>query len=186
MSDVNSIADNQNGYGLVSRFFHWLMAVLFLWQFASALLRIFAKDTAIYNFFWAAHFQLGFALLVLVLLRGLWGLINLGRRPHKQGAMGRLALAGHLALYGLMFAVPALALLRAYGGGRGFSFLGMQIFEPTGVQDAALTAPANMLHGPLGWILLAAIAGHVLMALVHHFVLRDGTLRLMAGRGTAG
>lgn len=182
MSNMNTFLDSRNGYGLISRAFHWLMALLFLWQFISAILRVFAKDTMFYNFFWSAHHQLGFALLVLVLLRGLWGLLNINRRPHKQGRAGKLVALGHLLIYGLMFAVPAVALLRTFGSGRGFSFLGIQIFEQTGVQNAALTAPGNALHGLLGWLLLAVIAGHALMALVHHFALRDDTLRYMTGR----
>jgi len=182
MSKTNIFLDNRNGYGLISRAFHWLMAILFLWQFISALLRVFAKDTELYNFFWSAHHQLGFALLILVFLRGLWGLLNISRRPHKHGHAGKLALLGHLVIYGLMFAVPAVAVLRTYGSGRGFSFLGVRIFEQTSVQNAALTAPGNALHGLLGWVLLAAVAGHVLMALFHHFALRDDTLRYMTGR----
>jgi len=182
MSKTNVFFDNRDGYGLISRAFHWSMAILFLWQFISAILRIFAKNTMVYDFFWAAHHQLGFALLILVLMRGGWGLLNIRRRPHKHSFAGKLALLGHLVIYGLMFAVPAVALLRTYGSGRGFSFLGVQIFEQTGVQNAALTAPGNALHGLLGWVLLAAVAGHVLMALVHHFALRDDTLRYMTGR----
>lgn len=182
MSNMNTLLDDRNGYGLVSRAFHWSMALLFLWQFISAILRVVAKDTMVYSFFWSAHHQLGFALLILVVLRGIWGVLNIHRRPHKQNLAGKFASLGHLAIYGLMFIVPAVALLRAYGSGRGFSFLGIQIFEQTGVQNAALTAPGNALHGLLGWVLLAVIAGHVLMALVHHFALRDDTLRYMTGR----
>ncbi len=73
MNKINSIWDGPNGYGAISRMFHWLMAALFLWQFISAALRIFVKDTPLYSFFWSAHFTIGFSLLVLVLLRGIWG-----------------------------------------------------------------------------------------------------------------
>ncbi len=174
--------DDRNGYGLVSRSFHWLMVALFLWQFISAILRIFIKDTPIYGFFWSAHAQLGFVLLFLVLARGVWGLMNVKKRPYEEGMGGKLAVLGHVVIYALMFLIPAVALLRSYGSGRGFSFLGMQIFEKTGVQNAALTAPGNALHGLLGWTLLVVVAGHVLMALVHHFAMRDDTLRHMVGR----
>ena len=51
MANANTIWDSRNGYGVVSRSFHWLMALLFLWQFMSAILRVFAKDSAIYSFF---------------------------------------------------------------------------------------------------------------------------------------
>lgn len=182
MNNTNTIYDMSSGYGLISRALHWLMAILFLWQFVSALLRVAAKDTPIYSFFWSAHHQLGFVLLVLVILRGVWGILNLNCRPHKSGHVGKLAALGHIVIYVLMFAVPSLALLRTYGSGRGFSFVGIHIFEQTGVQDAALTAPGNALHGLLGWALLAVIMGHILMAFIHHFALRDDTLRHMTGR----
>jgi len=181
MNRSKPIWDTPNGYGLVSRYLHWLMAILFVWQFTSTILRFFVKDVPIYNFIWPTHSQVGFALLLLVLVRGVWGLLNLSKRPHKAGVSGKLAGLGHLIIYGLMFAVPALALLRTYGNGRGFSFLGMEIFAKTGVQDAALTTPGNAAHGLLGWVLLAVIVGHVVMALVHHFALRDNTLRHMTG-----
>lgn len=173
--------DTPNGYGVVSRYLHWLMALLFVWQFTSAILRVFVKDTAIYNFFWPTHYQVGFALMLLVMIRGIWGVLNYSRRPYKAGIVGKLAGLGHVVIYALMFAVPALALLRSYGNGRGFSFLGMPIFEQTGIQNPALTAPGNAAHGLLGWVLLALIVGHVFMALMHHFALRDNTLRHMTG-----
>lgn len=182
MSRINHAFDSPDGYGLISRSLHWLMVVLFSWQFITAILRVFAKDTAIYDLVWSTHSQLGFALFLLVLVRGLWGLLNLSMRPHRSGVLGGLAGLGHLVIYALMFAVPALALLRSYGNGRVFSFLGLQVFESTGIQDAALTAPANAVHGLLGWLLLAAIIGHVLMVFVHHFAMRDNTLGLMTGR----
>ena len=46
-------------------------------------------------------------------------------------------------------------------------------------------APANAAHGLLAWTLLALIAGHVAMVLLHRFLWRDGTLARMAGRGPA-
>ncbi len=185
MNRTNPLLDNPNGYGVISRSLHWLMAVLFVWQFISTTLRVFAKDTPIYNFIWPTHYQVGFALLLLVLVRGAWGLLNASRRPHKTGLIGKLAAFGHLVIYALMFVVPALALLRSYGNGRGFSFLGMEIFAQTGVQNPALTAPGSAAHGLLGWVLLAVIVAHVLMAFIHHFALRDNTLHLMTGRRTA-
>ncbi len=181
MRDKTSLWDNRAGYGLVSRGLHWLMAAMFLWQFVSAILHALDRQSAVARFFWSAHHGLGFALLVLVLLRGLWGLLNLRRRPTASGPLDAAAKVGHVVIYLLMFAVPALALLRAYGGGRGFSFLGLQIFAPTGLRDEALMAPGNAAHGFLGWVLLVVIAGHVLMALYHHFALRDDTLRRMTG-----
>lgn len=185
MASATPLTDAPEGYGPISRSLHWLMAFLIAWQFASALLRVYAEDTTIEGFFWSTHFSVGFTIYVLALVRGVWGLINLKRRPkHPRSLLGRAALGGHFALYALMIVVPLLAILRAAGNGRGFSVYGLQLVSAGGVSVPALVEPANALHGLLGWVLLALIVGHIAMALFHGLVLRDGMLDRMAkGRG---
>lgn len=183
MTSPSSIwLDNAQRYGIVSRCLHWLMAAGFAWQFTSATLHWLAKDSAIEKFFWSTHPSLGFALLVLAVIRAAWGLVNLRRRPgHAAGWAGRAAAAGHLLLYALMIAVPVIAVLRAYGRGRGFSPFGVTIMQPTGQEIPALVDLGAALHGELGWVLLAVIAGHIAMVLVHRRIGED-VLPRMAGR----
>jgi len=173
--------DSPAGYGPVSRIFHWSMAFLFFCQFVIAVTLFFSGDSPVGDQLWPIHQELGFSLFLLVFARGIWGVLNLANRPPKQGLSGRLATLGHSVIYALMIAVPALALLRASGDEYGFSFLGIQIFKPTGTENTVLTAPGNALHSLLGWVLLVVVAGHAVMALFHHFVLRDDTLRKMTG-----
>lgn len=178
-----SIWDRPQGYGIVSRILHWLMAVLFGFQFLSAIFHLIDREMAITKMLWSFHHTLGFVLLLLVALRAVWGLLNLrSRPPHGHGIVGLASLGGHLALYALMIFVPAVALLRVYGGGRGFNVLGMQIFQP-GTRDETLMAPAQLLHGPAGWVLLALVAGHVAMVFVHKYRWREDILgRMTRGR----
>lgn len=157
------IMDRPDGYGVVSRSLHWLMAVLLAWQFTSAASRQFLPDTPIEDFFWFSHTSLGFLLLVLVLVRGAWALANARRRP-RTGAAARY---GHLVLYLLMVTIPSLALLRAYGRGRGYSAFGIEIFSPRDNEIESLVELANSWHGVLGWTLLAFAVGHVFMAFLH-------------------
>ena len=84
-----------------------------------------------------------------------------------------------------MLVVPTLALLRQYGSGRAFAPFGIPLWPASGERIEALVAPANAAHGLLAWTLLALIAGHVAMVLLHRFLWRDGTLARMAGRGPA-
>ena len=63
--------------------------------------------------------------------------------------------------------MPALALLRAYGSGKGFSPFGLPLMPATGVKVDWMVAPANAIHGFLAWTLLALIAGHIAMVIVH-------------------
>ena len=91
--------DTPERYGRVSRGFHWVMAALFAWQFTGALLYVTIGDAALTRLIGGSHFTLGFTLFVLVLLRGVWGLANLHRRPaHRDGAPApSLAVVGRWA-----------------------------------------------------------------------------------------
>lgn len=174
------ICDTQAGYGLISRSLHWLMALLFAWQFTSALLHYFADDTAAEAFFWSTHLSVGFTLYLLSLVRGAWALANWRRRPaHSGSPLERAASIGHLALYSLMIIVPLLAILRAIGNGRGMQVYGLELIALGGEPNPLLTSPANVVHGVLGWALLALVVGHVGMALLHGMVWRDSTLDRM-------
>ena len=173
--------DTPERYGLVSRALHWLMAGLFLWQFLGMGLRLALGRHPVSAFFVGTHAPLGTLLFLLVLLRGAWGLANARRRPpHGPGLAGRAAWAGHLVLYALMLAIPTLALLRQYGSGRAFAPFGIPLM-PGGERIPALMAPANAAHGNLAWLLLALIAGHVAMVVVHRLRGQD-VLPRMAGR----
>jgi cytochrome b561 len=178
------VRDSRQGYGIVSRTLHWAMALLFVVQFTSALLHLLADESPAAELLWPWHFQVGFTLWWLVLLRGSWALLNFRNRPPHEGPgpIARAATAGHLALYVLMVIVPTLALLRAAGRGRGVQLYGIQWVGP-GPEQPALTAPGNLAHGTLGWVLLSLIVGHVCFALWHGFIRRDGTLsRMWRGR----
>ena len=157
--------DNAERYGGVSRLLHWGMALLLLWQFLSAALRVLAEDTAIEQFFWSTHKPLGFVLIVLAALRLLWALVNRARRP---ATLSRMASLGHAGLYVLLLAVPGLALLRQYGSGRAFEPFSLPLFAGfEGEKIGWMIEPANLLHGWLGWLMLLMIVGHVVMVKVH-------------------
>lgn len=175
--------DSPDRYGTVTRLLHWGMAALFAWQFTGAALHAWDRDAAITQWFWASHGSLGVLLLVLVALRGIWGLENLRRRPDAEpGLRGRLSTAGHTGLYLLMIAVPVVAMMRSHGRGKGMAVFGLPLFEATGREVPALVAIGNALHGWLGWLLLALVAGHVAMVGVHRFVWRDQVAARMGGR----
>ena len=177
-----NLSDSPDRYGLVSRVFHWGMAVLFAAQFLSAAAHwALERENALRQTLWSYHATLGTTLFLLVLLRGLWGLANMSRRPEHDGPMGRAAQLGHLGLYALMVIVPSLRLLSAAGSTRGFSYLGIQVLPARETEIAWLSGMAEW-HGELGWILALLIAGHIAMAVIwHRVVQRDDTFRRMAG-----
>ncbi|UYV35927.1 cytochrome b [Rhodobacteraceae bacterium D3-12] len=178
-----ALHDTPERYGSVSRALHWGMAALFLAQFISAAAHFFLpRENAVREVLWGIHTPLGVTLFLLVLLRGVWGLMNLKRRPSAEaGLMGMAATAGHIALYALMIIVPGTRLLAAAGSTRGLSYLGLEIFAPKTAETAWMQAPSEW-HGELGWVLALLVVGHIVMAVGwHQIIKRDSVLRRMAG-----
>lgn len=160
-----SLTDNNQRYGTVSRILHWGMALLLLWQFLSAASHFFFDDTAIEAFFWPSHKPMGLLLFVLIIIRIIWALINVSNRPPSISWLARL---GHIVLYLLLLAIPTLGLLRQYGSGRSFEVFGITIFSGFESEKIQWTLDlGGLLHGELGWLLLALTIGHVIMSYWH-------------------
>lgn len=153
-------------YSRLSRHLHWGMAALFTWMFITTGVRALLPDSALEDALWPTHRPLGALLMLLVVVRLVWALVERSRRPASVSLAASL---GHKALYALMVAVPALALLRQYGSGRAFSPFGIPLmpgFEGDAIEW--MTAAGSNFHGLLGWTLLALAVGHAVMAIWHH------------------
>ena len=173
-------------YSRVARWLHWGMAALLAWQLGGMLLKDVLGRGPVTKFWVGSHASVGTLLLALIILRIIWALIDWRRRPaHQTGLIGLAARAGHALLYLLMLIVPAIALMRMIGDGKGVTLFGTQWVAPTGQTIPWMTAPANALHGNLAWLLLALIMGHIAMVVVHQWIWRDGTLSRMLGTAFA-
>ena len=68
-------------------------------------------------------------------------------------------------------------LLRMAGGGYGLTAFGFDIFAEG--EKVAWAATLGQLHAPLAWMLTALIIVHTAMALYHHYIKKDNTLKRM-------
>ena len=158
-------APSATRYDSVSRWLHWGMAVLFALVFATALAHYFVPKSAIDGLLWPRHRPLGALLMLLVVLRSAWALLHAGQRPPH---VSRAAHLGHLVLYALMVAVPFLGLLRQYGSGRAFDPFGLPLMAARPDDKIEwMVDLGGLLHGELGWVLLACVVGHIAMTLWH-------------------
>lgn len=178
--------DTDLHYGKITRMLHWTMALLFAWQFTGMGLRLALGRTPVVSFFVGTHASIGTLLMALAIIRAVWGLFSLRNRPtHEGGIVGLAARLGHMALYGLMLLVPTLALFRAYGSQRGAAFFGVPVIPGAPEKIDWMVNAGNAAHGLLAWTLLAMIAGHIAMVIIHRTVWKDDVLNRMAGRSLA-
>lgn len=171
-------------YGQVAQFFHWSTAVLVLAAFT---LGPGGSEQRVYSpaqdFERQIHETLGLCVLGLLVLRLLWRLLD--TRPvaiQLPPWMNILAKAVQVALYLLLFAVPASAIVGAWLEGHPLTLLaGIQIVPPVGLSHD-LGATIASVHTWLGDTILWLAGFHAVAALYHHFLLKDSVLVSMLPR----
>ncbi|MCQ4303487.1 DUF2218 domain-containing protein [Stutzerimonas frequens] len=173
----NRALDSRTRYGTVSRVFHWLMALLIVWQFLKLGDRIAEGEHWVGQTLVPWHVSLGAVLLVLVLLRIFWSASQLSRRPLHDPATAWLVKGGHLALYACMMAMPVTGVLYLVGNGYGLKVFGQQLVEKG--PEIAWAASVGGLHSPLAWLTVLLVIGHIGAALYHRLVKRDDIMQRM-------
>ena len=90
-----------------------------------------------------------------------------------------MAHLGHLALYGLMIAIPLSGWLMSSAKGFQTVYFGVLPIPDLLAKNPELGELLATLHGGLNLLLVLTVLGHAAAALKHHFVDRDDVLRRM-------
>lgn len=172
-------SDSKESYGTVSRLLHWATAILVAWQLLKVFDRIDEGEHWVGQTLVPWHISIGVLVLLLVLPRFVWALRNRRNRPPSPPAiLGFLAKAGHVALYVALVLLPLTGISIMIGRGYGLTAFGVELVPP-GTEVPWLAAIGGTLHSPVAWLLLALATGHIVMALWHQFVRKDGLLQRM-------
>jgi cytochrome b561 len=169
------IEDSRERYGKVSMAFHWVMAGLIGWQLLKLGDRIAEGEHWIGQTLVPWHVSVGTLLLGLIVLRLLWVASQRRQRPAHDPATAWLVKGGHGLLFVGMLAMPVTGVLTMVGGGHGLTAFGIELIAKG--EKVAWAGAVGGLHSPIAWALTALVIGHIGMALFHHFVRRDDTLR---------
>jgi cytochrome b561 len=159
---------------------HWLTVLCLVMAAALILTRDQVDGRALEQWLLEGHRHFGLLVLLLLLARVVVRL-RAGKLPPagEHSPIIRVAAAlTHIALYGLLLALPLLGWALSDAEDKPVHFLGATLPAIVGA-DEDLADRLQMLHTDAAWLLLGLVTLHVAAALVHHFVLRDGTLRMM-------
>lgn len=188
------LANTAASYGAVARALHWLTALLILAAVALALYmqglpRGSDAEVARVSLLYSVHKTIGIAALATALLRILWAVAQPKPLPlHPENRLETFAATAiHWSLYAAMLALPVTGWL-FHAATDGFA----PILWPFGQslpfvpKSPALAMLFRALHGLSANLLYGSLALHVLGALKHAVVDRDGTLaRMVTGRAPA-
>jgi len=164
-------------HGATTRAIHWGTALLVLaaWVVGSTMEefpRGGGRELAM-----QVHYSLGVLVLGFAALRIAWRAVSPPLQVEGSGWQRLAAQGMHLSLILLTVGLPLSGLLDRWARGRAVAvFGGIALPAPFPVPGGKLWGEAHEL---LANLLLAAVAAHVLAALWHQFVVRDGTLSRM-------
>lgn len=179
-----AIMNTKSEYGSIAKFFHWLIVLLIIINltlgFSFGVISSEAQDKLV-----PIHQMIGLSILLLVVLRLLWALINI--KPRLPTATARWERAAIWTVHGLLYVVLIAMPLSEWifstaqdhpPGifGLSFPFPGIPLSDAIG--DWGFT-----IHQTLAWVLMILIVIHILAALKHHFYDRDHIfVRMLPGK----
>ena len=182
MNEPSREATNDSGethrYDATTIALHWITALLVasLWVIAHYI-DDFPRGPARINMR-SAHILLGAVLAATVLYRIYWRARHgRGLPPINSGNLATLTKVGHFILYVLLAATIVLGVTNAWV--RGDSFFNQWTIPSIAPGNKALRKQIGDLHELAANVILIVAGVHALIALAHHFLLRDVTLRRM-------
>ncbi|WP_460273980.1 cytochrome b/b6 domain-containing protein [Celeribacter sp. ULVN23_4] len=180
-------------YGALARFFHWAIALLILADIALGLIGENTPrnaDTASgLQTLYSVHKTIGVSVLLLAVLRALWAIIQPKPVPVHPNRKAETFLAEviHWMLYGAIFVMPLSGWVM-HAAETGYA----PILWPFGQnlpfvpKSDDIAHVAGAVHGLSAWVIYIAVALHVLGALKHALIEKDGVLARMVTGKDAG
>lgn len=182
MSDASDIAPVPARHGFASRFFHWAVAALVLLMIPAGFVMIQeGLPRPVQNALFLYHKNAGVLVFALVILRLVWRKIQ--PPPPLPESVPRwqawLATVNHRLLYALLLLMPIAGYVRVKAGGFPIETLdawGVPALVP---ESEAIAGIAKSLHYYGALTISALIALHLLAALYHGVIRRDGVTARM-------
>ena len=172
----------ENKYSRLQISIHWLVFLLVVVAYAAMELRGFfpRSDRPVINMI---HVSCGISIFVLMIARLLVRLKSPAPPivPKPSPMMTGFAHLGHLVIYLLFIALPAIGMVMMYYRGNPWFAFGLTM--PFAAQsNFALVDSLKGLHVLLANIGYFVIGLHALAALLHHYLWKDNTLLRMMPR----
>jgi len=159
---------------------HWAIAALIFVGFP---LGIYMHDLPLSPVklrLYSYHKWIGITVLAFAIARLAWRAAHRPPPPVPMPAwQARAAAAGHLLMYVLMFAVPLTGWTMSSALGFKVVWLGVLPLPDLVAKDKALGEVLKVVHQTLSLSLAAVVALHLVAALEHQFVRRDGLMKRM-------
>lgn len=168
---------------------HWIIGITIIVMLALGKYMESFEAYALYDI----HKSIGMIIIAFVLARVFWRILNSWPEPASNySSIEHLtAKVVHWILIIGTVALPISGALMSGAGGHGLAIFGWELLaeniDPNNLEEViplnkTLAGLGHEIHGIAGNVMMIAIVLHLLGALKHHIIDKDGTLRRMLGK----
>ena len=173
------------GYTPTAKSLHWLILALLIVQFTAAwTMPHIGRSTPVTPLI-SLHFTMGVVILAVAIVRLAWRAAHGEPEPEAgvppwQTTSARIV---HWLLYLLLFVLPILGWINASWRGMPIVMFGLELPQLVATRAAGWGWSGDVHALLSNYMLLTLVGLHVLAALYHYFIRRDGVLqRMLLGR----
>jgi len=166
---------------LLTRVLHWGTVVILLVSVGAILYRETTEQRVLRQVLMELHRQLGLLVLLILVARvvvcSLKGLVN--HAPDLSAGMRCAATLAHWSIYGVLAGLVLLGWALCNAHAIHLRLCGVIPLPDLVAPDSDLADTLSDYHIWAAWVLLSLVVPHVLAALWHHYIRRDGVLTAM-------
>ena len=171
----------KTAYDATAKLFHWFVVVLVGTQFISAWIMPDIRGNQSPPYLMSIHMSFGVTIIFVMLLRMAWRLTHpVPSLPNDMPRWQvRTAQAIHYAFYLLLFVIPFTGW--AWASSRGWNIRIFSIYDLPALTShgSSIGHAAGQLHSLLATFVLLLIGLHVMAALYHYVMKKDGVMQRM-------
>ncbi len=175
------ILNSDTNFGAIAKFFHWVIALLVILMIPLGFLMGGASGS-LFSILITLHKSTGLTILFLLILAYLWRLMN--KRPKFASDtpvwQAKLANWTHAGLYIFLFLQTLTGWIMTTAADYAPNFWWIVKIPAPGISMNKTTARVcNFIHHYSAWILVGLICLHLIGALYHWWIRRDGVFQRM-------
>jgi cytochrome b561 len=177
-----TVGNATDQYGSMSKFFHWLIALLVIGMLIGGFCMGSISSDALRGQVYMMHKLTGITILLLMILRILWimGTPKPGTLPSTPLWERIAERSVHGLLYLTLLAMPLSGWIMSTAAGKSPTFFNLFSLPLPGIPASEILAKtANSIHLTLAWIIAALVVIHIGAAIKHHWIDKDVVLKRM-------
>ncbi|GDX36864.1 cytochrome b [Candidatus Pelagibacterales bacterium] len=175
-----ALKNTLSSYGFVSKNFHWIMTFVILLNFSLGFFMGDLDKGPLRFFIFNLHKSLGILIIILIILRLFWRLINLVPTPLSQSyLLNKLSKFVHYFFYFILLVVTFSGWTYSSARGGPISVFGLFSVPALVEKNDEIAKIARNIHTLSVYVFIIFVAIHILASLYHHYFLKDKTLKRM-------